>query len=335
MKSPENTNTTINLISNSSEEEETDAFDASPRSSNFEKMSSNSTLKPTTLKTSLSRRGSHEPPQCTDFPRRSSSIKTNFSSTLDVRAYDKNDTVNSVSCVSSENIESAYETVNFRLDSFGKILKFEIEQDELQVKHSTLCLDKISQQNLNLTSFAKSTSKSTTKSKPVHKVNITNLGISDHVEGQVTALKVFENQECHVWFTTDGWKTFQETIAVKMQSVPKDDGCELPGGKMSEQSSEKAVFSIQSNTGRGGFENSESNQLVLKTDKSGKSVPIKYKFDFIIPKLDQSGNVNDFDAIGRPFNVQFHPILRSNRVLYLDYDFKIYSIKLRPEFQVL
>jgi len=346
--SPENC---ANTTSNSSEED--DAFDQSPRSSNLERITRNSTINSTTLinnqKTGASsRRGSQES-HFTNNSSRRSSIKTNFSSTLNVRAFDKDDTVNSI-IGESENGGNLYETMNFRLDSFGKILKVEINElkDELQVKHSTMCLEKIttqiSQENLDLMSFTKTTSKKVLpENKPVHKVNIVNLCISDHVEGQVTALKVFENQECHVWFTTDGWKTFQETIAVKVQGS-NVDVCE----KMGEKSSETEVCSIQNSlesklgrnsgnkSGNKSGSKSSSNQLVIKTEKSSNNTAlIKYKFDFIIPKLDKDGNINDFDRTGRPLNVQFHPILRSDRVLYLDYDFKIYSIKLRPEFQVL
>ena len=63
----------------------------------------------------------------------------------------------------------------------------------------------------------------------------------------------------------------------------------------------------------------------------------KYKFDFIIPKKNQnfSFKEGDFDSEGRPSNIQFHPVIKCGRILYLDNDFKIYSLKLRPEFQTV
>merc|ERR1712159_324254 len=122
--------------------ENDDIFDPSPSSSNFSRLSRMSTLKSSTLKhvsktsSNESRRNSNE-----------SSVRASFSSTMDVREYDINDTACSVN--QSDNNESPYEPVNFKMDSYGKIGKFdEAKYDELQIKHSNRCLDKMSRQNL-------------------------------------------------------------------------------------------------------------------------------------------------------------------------------------------
>merc|ERR1719186_532743 len=54
------------------------------------------------------------------------------------------------------------------------------------------------------------------------KVVITNLFISDHVEGQVSIPPIFDLQECSIYFSIDNWKTFQETIAIEIQDGYND-----------------------------------------------------------------------------------------------------------------
>ena len=130
-----------------------------------------------------------------------------------------------------------------------------------------------------------------------HKINVTHIEISNHVEGRIEVSRIFNNQECFVWFSIDNWKTFQEASAIEAM-----DGTR---------------FSRHSASGR-------------KTVP--KKVAHKYTFDFIIPQQGK-GVVDlddpDYDIYGRPYNLQFHVVVKSESLMYLDNNFKIYVIKLK------
>ena len=223
-----------------------------------------------------------------------------FSSNLNVREYDCRDTASSIASFDS-NIAEVYVPVNFELDDLGKIISYNHKLDELQQEHSGKLEKKVSTQALLSSSIKK-------EEKEPHKVNIINLFIySNHVEGDVKVPQIFDEQECYIWFTIDNWKTFQEATAIEVQDGLND----------SKSSSSSTPCSSKS------------------------SFLFKYKFDFIIPQQNEPTGEDDppplsekgqFDDYGRPMNLQFHAVVRSDQMMYLDYDFKIYVIKLKePE----
>merc|ERR1712150_245066 len=105
--------------------------------------------------------------------------------------------------------------------------------------------------------------------------------------------------------TIDNWKTFQEATAIEVQD---------------------------------GFNDSRSSS---NASSSKSSLLFKYKFDFMIPQQNEPTGDDDppplsekgqYDDYGRPMKLQFHAVVRSDQMMYLDYDFKIYVIKLKePE----
>lgn len=352
-----------------SSDEELDNFNPSISTSCFSRLSRLSSLKPATLKSNTpipacaststsTRRGSDTSTgtvtsQTTNDSRRKTSINTCFSSSINVREYDKHDPSESVGV--SESGESPYEPVNFKLDRYGKILKINdlnenSEENSLEEnpshlqehlsdlrahsshlqEHTSRLQLQISTQNLNtLKKLAKSSSK--TKSKPEKKVNITNLHLSTHIEGTISSLKIFDKQDCHVWFSTDNWKTFQETIAIQIQSTvssipPKNSG--LINNLASNQSNDTPSSSDEpwNNESR----NNEPRNKEPRNNNNQKT--FKYKFDFIIPKTKKS---NGSDKQELPNTVQFHTIIRNDHCIYLDYDFKIYVLKLKQDYQKL
>jgi len=222
-----------------------------------------------------------------------------FSSNLNVREYDCRDTASSIASFDSNTAE-VYVPVNFVLDDLGKVISYNHKLDELQQEHSGKLEKKVSTQVL----LSSSTKK---EEKEQHKVNIINLFIySNHVEGDIKVPQIFDDQECYIWFSIDNWKTFQEAIAIEVQDGLNDS---------------KVSSSTPSS--------SRSNFL------------FRYKFDFMIPQQNEPTGDDDppplsekgqFDDYGRPMNLQFHAVVRSDKMMYLDYDFKIYVIKLKePE----
>lgn len=62
----------------------------------------------------------------------------------------------------------------------------------------------------------------------------------------------------------------------------------------------------------------------------------RYKFDFIVPKMNESLLIDDneqqvYDIFGQPLTIQFHVIIRSGKLIYLDNEFKVYSLKLKHQ----
>lgn len=241
-----------------SSDEEIDNFNSSISSTCFSRLSKLSSLKPATLKsntpiptcggsTSVSRRGSETSADTVTSQTTNESIlkstKSNskpsvnacFSSAINVREYDKHDSSESVGV--SENGESPYEPVNFKLDRYGRILKIkdlrenssylekhlsnlQEESSHLQEHTSRLQLQ-ISNQNLNsqnsntLKKLAKSLNK--TKSKPEKKVNITNLNLSTHIEGTVSSLQIFNKQIVMFGFLRITGKLFKKLLLFKFK----------------------------------------------------------------------------------------------------------------------
>lgn len=69
-------------------------------------------------------------------------------------------------------------------------------------------------------------------------------------------------------------------------------------------------------------------------NSSNTEIGPRYKFDFIIPKMNDSLLIDDdeqriYDIYGQPLTIQFHVIIRSGKLIYLDNDFKVYSLKLK------
>lgn len=165
------------------------------------------------------------------------------------------------------------------------------------------------------------TSDSTLLSQNNDKVVVTNINLSKyHITGEVRSSFFFEEQNCHIWYSIDNWRTFQENSAILTRTDnPLGSDENLP--KFANLFYYKFDIEIPMPQG-------------CRNSISGKSLE-RRTADDNLHSQNSSRSETVYDDSGRSKYIQFYAVMRNQTYLYLDTDFKVYCLRLRENVRLL
>lgn len=153
------------------------------------------------------------------------------------------------------------------------------------------------------------------------KVVVTNINLSKyHITGEVRSSFFFEEQNCHIWYSIDNWRTFQENSAI-LTRTDNPLGSEENLPKFANLFYYKFDIEIPMPQG-------------CRNAISGKSLE-RRTADDNLHSQNSSRSETVYDDSGRSKYIQFYAVMRNQTYLYLDTDFKVYCLRLRENVRLL
>ena len=151
--------------------------------------------------------------------------------------------------------------------------------------------------------------------KTSDKVVLTNIKLSKyHITGEVKSSFFFDEQNCHIWYSIDNWRTFQENSAILTRTEnPLGSDENLP--KFANQFYYQFDIEIPMPQG-------------CRNAISGKSLE-RRTADDNLHSQNSSRSETVYDDFGRSKYIQFYAVMRNQTYLYLDTDFKVYCLRLK------
>jgi len=167
---------------------------------------------------------------------------------------------------------------------------------------------------------AQQTSDSILASKGIRnddKVVVTNIKLSRyHITGVVRSNFFFDEQNCHIWYSIDNWRTFQENSAILTRTInPLGSDENLP--QFANQFYYQFDIEIPMPQG-------------CRKSIPGKSLE-RRTADDNLHSQNSSRSQTVYDDSGRSKYIQFYAVMRNQTYLYLDTDFKVYCLRLKED----